>query len=298
MSIDSTIDRFLDYILVEKGLSKNTLEAYGHDLRLWCQFLQGKKKPINLKTIKPESILEYLIWRKKSGVKSRTLSRNMIVLRNFFQFCFQENLISVDITQNLDIPTMHRKLPFALSCHEVDKLLSAPSLDKPRGLRDKAMLELLYATGLRVSELVSLKLNNINQQGGYLVALGKGSKERVVPVGKVAVKAVEEYLGKGRPELVRKKGSPFLFVNGRGGRLTRQAFWTNLRKYGTGLGIKTPITPHVLRHSFATHLLEGGADLRSVQIMLGHADIATTQIYTHVSRKRLIEIHEKYHPRG
>lgn len=298
MLLHEAIDRFLTYIRVEKGLSRNTLESYGHDLGLWLGFLQEKKKGDDLRSLLEEDILEYLIWRKKREIKSQTLARNLVVLRNFFQFCFQEHLIPADISQNVELPHFHRKLPHVLPAHEIDRLFAGPSNKNPKGLRDRAMLELLYATGLRVSELVSLKLGQLNRQAGYLIAFGKGSKERMVPIGQSALTALGAYLEKGRPLLLGKKNLPYLFVSRRGGRLSRQAFWMGLKRYGLIKGIKGKLSPHVLRHSFATHLLEGGADLRSVQVMLGHADIATTQIYTHVSRKHLLEVHEKYHPRG
>lgn len=299
MNLDSLIDQFLNYLLVERGLSKNTLEAYGHDLRLWSQYVQGKKsKEVTLSQMEPDGILNFLIWRKAMGVDSRTLARNLVALRNFFKFCYREKIISSDFTQNIDLPKIHRKLPRVLNTLEIKRLLEAPSKEDPAGLRDQTMLELLYATGLRVSELVNLELNNVNAQGGYLLAYGKGSKERLVPVGQAALKALRDYLEQGRPKLAKERTSPHIFLNKQGKKLTRQAFWMSLKKYGLKKGIKVNLTPHVIRHSFATHLLEGGADLRSVQVMLGHADISTTQIYTHVSRKRLIEIHEKFHPRG
>ncbi|MBI4411735.1 MAG: site-specific tyrosine recombinase XerD [Deltaproteobacteria bacterium] len=332
MTLDLLIDQFLNYLTVEIGLSKNTLEAYGHDLRLWAEYLQGEKnrtpllckegmgeverrrsslsgslphpaspykgEEFDISKVTPEMILHFLIRRKNQKVNSRTLARNLTVLRSFFQFLYREKIIPLDITQNMDLPKIHRKLPYVLSGMEIDRLLSAPELTDPAGLRDKAMLELLYATGLRVSELVGLKMIHLHMAEGYLLAYGKGAKERVVPIGSSAVKAIKVYLADGRPKLVKERESPYVFVNNRAKRLSRQAFWMNLRKYGLKKGIKTHLSPHVLRHSFATHLLEGGADLRSVQVMLGHADISTTQIYTHVSRKRLIEIHEKFHPRG
>ncbi|MBI2340661.1 MAG: site-specific tyrosine recombinase XerD [Deltaproteobacteria bacterium] len=313
MSLDSLIDQFLNYLTVEKGLSKNTLEAYGHDLRLWAEYLQGKSAgesskfkvqssknpdPVEISSITPQTILHFLIGRKNQKVNSRTMSRNLTAIRSLFQFLTSEKIVPVDITQNMDLPKIHRKLPHVLTVLEIDRLLSAPEADDAAGLRDKAMLELLYAAGLRVSELVGLKMMHLHLAEGYLLAYGKGSKERVVPIGTSAVKAIRVYLTDGRSKLLKERESPFVFVNRRAKKLSRQAFWMTLRKYGLKKGIKTRLSPHVLRHSFATHLLEGGADLRSVQVMLGHADISTTQIYTHVSRKRLIEIHEKFHPRG
>ncbi|HBF13610.1 MAG TPA: site-specific tyrosine recombinase XerD [Deltaproteobacteria bacterium] len=295
--LDSAIDRFLQFILVEKGLAKKTLEAYGSDLALFHAFVI-KKKIRDLASITTEDIVTFLMHRKNGGAKSRTLARNLVVLRSFFSFCYAENLLSHDLTSLLDLPKILPKLPHALSGLDVEKLLSAPATNTLHGLRDKAMLELLYAAGLRVSELVGLKLNQLHMQSGYVLAFGKGSKERVVPVGQSALKALDVYLKEGRSRLLGKRLSSYVFVTHRGQNMTRQMFWTHIKKYGRACGIKTEISPHVLRHSFATHLLDGGADLRSLQVMLGHADISTTQIYTHVSRKKLIEVHEKFHPRG
>lgn len=299
MSLDVLIDRFLNYILVERGLSRNTVEAYGRDLRLWGEFLQ-QKSPTSLTKVEkigPDKILEFLIWRK--GAKTRTLARNLVVLRSFFKFCFEEQLLPADITQNVEIPKLSRKLPHVLDRREIDLLLAAPAVKTALGLRNRAMIELLYATGLRVSELVSLKLSDMHfsKEGDYLLAFGKGSKERVVPIGGAAKKVITWYLEEGRPPLLKGRPSVYLFVVRGGKKMSRQMFWIAIKKYGREQGIKRPVSPHVLRHSFATHLLEGGADLRSVQVMLGHADISTTQIYTHMSRKHLIEVHEKFHPR-
>lgn len=302
MSIDSTIDQFLNYILVERGLSKNTVEAYGSDLRLWTNFLEKKKKQslqnISLQDLGMSEVHDFLVSRGKSHVKTRTLARNLVVLRSFFQFCYQEHFIPLDITQNIQAPKIGTKLPLFLSPFEVDRLLDTPKDSNPLGLRDRAMLQVLYATGLRVSELVHLEVNHIHYQSGYLRTIGKGSKERVVPIGHEALEALKTYVSEGRETLTKKRGTHFLFVSQKGGALTRQAFWMSIKKYGRMQGIRVPLSPHVIRHSFATHLLEGGADLRSVQVMLGHADISTTQIYTHVSRKHLLEVHEKFHPRG
>ncbi len=299
MLLDSFIDQFLNYLVTEKGLSRNTLESYGHDLRLFSQFLARRASGIK-KDSAPTSddILHYLIWRRKSGVGARTLSRNLSALRGFIQFCCQERLISEDASQNIELPKLQTKLPHILATQDLEKLLNAPDLTDPLGLRDKAMLELLYASGLRVSELVGLTFNQLYQREGYVLVKGKGGKERIVPVGTSALKAIGRYLEEGRPRIMKKKEGTILFVNNRGQKMSRQMFWIRLKMYGLQQGIKTRLTPHVLRHSFATALLEGGADLRAVQVMLGHADISTTQIYTHVSRKHLQAIHEKFHPRG
>lgn len=299
MSIFEAIDCFLNHVAVEKRLAKNTLESYARDLRIWSDHACNNRSiPANLAQLEPQHILQFLIWRSRQKVKSRTLSRHLVVLRNFFRFCYEEKIITKDITAHLEFPHPQLKLPVALSGQEVEKLLAAPDQTTPLGLRNKAMLELLYAAGLRVSELVHLELNHIHAQAGFVIAYGKGSKERLVPVGRSALRALEVYLTQGRPKLLRQKKSTYVFITNRGRFLTRQAFWIALKKYGVSKGIKTNLSPHVLRHSFATHLLEGGADLRSVQVMLGHADISTTQIYTHVSRKHLLKVHEKFHPRG
>lgn len=297
MSLDLLVDRFLNHIRVERGLAKNTVESYGRDLRLWGTFLQQKSPSLlgDPSLIGPEKILEFLIWRK--GAKTRTLARNLVVLRSFFNFCFEEKILPADITQNVDIPKLSRKLPHVLSQVEINLLLSAPEAKTPLGLRNRAMLELLYASGLRVSELVGLKMTDIYLAEGYLLAFGKGAKERMVPIGRAAREAIGRYVEEGRGKLLKGASSVFMFVGRGRKKITRQMFWTAIKKYGRLQGIKRIVSPHVLRHSFATHLLEGGADLRSVQAMLGHADISTTQIYTHLSRKHLIEVHEKFHPR-
>jgi len=296
MSLDAAIDRYLSYLVVEKGLSKNTIEAYSRDLQSFQRFL---KKPPDPKALRQSDILEYLIWRKKQGVKGISLYRALVCLRGFCGFCYREGLALGDVTATIDLPKLKRKLPVFLSTYQTARLLSLPRPKNPIGLRDRAMLELLYATGLRVSELVGLRLDQIDLNEGFLRTMGKGSKERVVPVGEQAREVVRLYLRDGRGCLLgKKRESRYLFVSRLGEKLTRQAFWVGLRNQARGLGVRFSVSPHVLRHSFATHLLEGGADLRAVQEMLGHADISTTQIYTHVSRKHLIAVHEKFHPRG
>lgn len=298
MHLDQTIDSFLNYIRVERGLSSNTLEAYGRDLRLLAQFLQEKKKKPTLGQVTTSDITDFLIERGRGAVKSRTLARNLVVIRNLFRFALNERLISDDVSLNVDFPKIPQHLPHALSVAEVNTLLAAPKKMDKWGLRDWAMLELLYATGLRASELVGLKVSDVNLQSGFLLARGKGSKERLVPIGGEALRAVQEYLTDSRPLILKEKKSEALFLSPRCSFLSRQAFWMSIKKYALQKGICRKVSPHTLRHSFATHLLEGGADLRAVQVMLGHADISTTQIYTHVSRKHLKEMHAKFHPRG
>lgn len=294
--IHTALDPYLKFLIVEKGLSKNTLEAYSHDLRIFCEFLE--KRHLELGEASADHVSQFLVSRSKEGVTARTLVRNGVVLRGFFSFCCRENLLKEDILQNFDLPKIGRKLPHFLTLQEMNRLLNAPSLKDPEGLRDRAMIELVYACGLRVSELVGLKMDQVNLNAGYVRAYGKGCKERVVPIGSSALGAIKNYLEHGRTLLLKEKKSSHLFINRKGKPLTRFTFWLDIKKYGVLQGIKVPLYPHVLRHTFATHLLEGGADMRSVQVMLGHADIQTTQIYTHVSRKHLLEVHEKFHPRG
>lgn len=291
--IDQHIDSFINYLLVEKGLAKQTIEAYSRDLRFWSDFLHAGCRSGDV-----DDVLGFLSVRRGQGIGHRSLARNLVVLRNFYQFLYQEKMIERDITQYLELPKVLPKLPYVLRVDEVDCLLKGPNEMDVLGRRNRAMLELLYATGLRVSELVGLTLSQLNAEEGYLIAYGKGAKERVVPIGETARKLVREYLLRDRPRLIKGSGVKAVFVTVRGTGMTRQNFWTSLRKYALAVGIKTRLSPHTLRHSFATHLLEGGADLRSVQMMLGHSDIATTQIYTHVSKKHLIDVFDKFHPRG
>jgi integrase/recombinase XerD len=226
------------------------------------------------------------------------VTRHLVSIRGFYRFLEREGIARTNPTLLIESPKWVHKLPDVLDLEEVDRLLAAPDDTSPLGCRDAALLQLLYATGLRVSELVSLRLSDVNLETGYVVAYGKGSKERIVPIGEVAQRTTEKYLREGRKTLIKGRASPYVFVNRSGGKLSRQGFWKLLKGYAIGAGLKKRITPHTLRHSFATHLLAGGADLRSVQTMLGHVDIATTQIYTHVTRERLKSIHKTYHPRG
>jgi integrase/recombinase XerD len=296
-SCDLWIDRYLSFLTVEKGLSANTLESYSRDLQAFVAYLadQGLQ---NLQDIQATAILGYLIHLRNRGLNPTSRARHLVTLRGFFRFLHQENILSHDPAALVELPKSGRHLPDILSGKEIRMLLAAPRMDRPVGLRDAAMLELLYAAGLRVSELIRLKVLDINFDAGYVRIFGKGGKERVVPIGGPALKALNRYLDQARPLLLKEESSAFLFVARRGRPLSRQGFWKLLKKYAVQAGIPHPVSPHTLRHSFASHLLEGGADLRVVQIMLGHADIATTQIYTHVSMERLQSIHQKYHPRS
>ncbi|MBU0506568.1 MAG: site-specific tyrosine recombinase XerD [bacterium] len=300
------IEEYLHYLRIEKHLAPNTLEAYAHDLEIWLAFIKKQGVTEWAKT-KQDHFLSFAIFRRQDqdiGVSS--LARNIVSIKNFYRYLKTENHIKTDPSENVDLPKLGFRLPKFLSMREVDQLLEydEPSThtnkrhELAKKMRNYTMLQLLYASGLRVSELVNLKLNDVNVQSGYVLAFGKGSKERYVPVGKVALGALETYLHDYRADLLKGKNSSYLFVSRQGRPVTRQTFWKYLKKLAVQNGITKPISPHIIRHSFATHLIENGADLRSVQIMLGHADIATTQIYTHVSRDHLKNIHKKFHPRG
>lgn len=295
--MNQLLDHFLNYLTVERGLSANTLDAYGRDLARYLDFIEkaGVGQPDE---IAPSLVLRFLAQLKETGLSARSRARALVSLRMFHKFLLTEKLATVNPTARVEAPRSMQALPHTLSPTEVERLLAAPVGEDPFACRDRAMLELLYATGLRVSELVGLKLEDLQLDVGYLFAFGKGSKRRIVPLGEAAIVEVRRYLAEARPFLVRESADLFLFLN-RGGRgLTRQGFWKIIKRRAREAGISKNITPHTLRHSFATHLLENGADLRAVQTMLGHADISTTQIYTHVTRERLRKIHEQFHPRG
>jgi integrase/recombinase XerD len=289
------IGAFLDYCRIEKGLAKNSLDAYGRDLARFAEYVssRGWGEAPGL-----EALGEYVDSLYQAGLSSRSIARHITTLRNFYRFLLQQGALQTDPASLLAAPRQWSTLPKYLNLQQIEALFAAPPADKPTGIRDRAMLELLYAAGLRVSELCQLELSDLNRDLGVLRVAGKGGRQRLVPVGKSALAAVERYLNEARPALLRGRGSRYLFVTARGTRLTRQAFWKLLLGYGKRAGIFHGLTPHVLRHTFATHLLEGGADLRSVQTMLGHADISTTQIYTHVLRSRLKRTVEEHHPRA
>ncbi|BBB92937.1 MAG TPA: site-specific tyrosine recombinase XerD [Methylomusa anaerophila] len=295
--MESYVNEFINYLAVERGLAQNTLESYGRDLRQFQTFLQNSELDF-IKNSDRDTILSYLNSLQSKGRAVSTISRNLAAIKSFYQYLVRERHIEKDPAVNLESPKLEKKLPKILSINEVEELLKQPNTFQPTGLRDKAMLELLYATGIRVSELISLNISDVNLDMGYIKCYGKGAKERIVPLGSIAAKCVQEFITKGRPKLVRTYEEPSLFVNHHGNRLTRQGFWKIIKKYAMEANITKEITPHTLRHSFATHLLENGADLRSVQEMLGHADISTTQIYTHVTKNRLKEVYDKAHPRA
>jgi integrase/recombinase XerD len=286
---------YLDYLVVEKGLSANTIAAYRSDLNRLRKSLGPKRK---LERATKEDLLKVLNQMRVEGRAPRSVARWIVAVKGFFAYMLEEGVLTRDPAAHLESPRIWRALPKVLSFAEVEALLAAPSRNEPRGLRDAAMMEVLYATGLRVSELLRLRLGDLHLDAGYLRCWGKGSKERVVPLGSEADATLQAYLANSRPELLGKKRTDYLFVNQRGGAISRQGFWKIVKRYGRQAGIRTPLSPHVVRHSFATHLLENGADLRAVQIMLGHADISTTQIYTHVNRERLRRLYEDFHPRA
>ncbi|MFP4035989.1 MAG: site-specific tyrosine recombinase XerD [Desulfobacteraceae bacterium] len=293
-SNDYLLDQFIAHLRVERGLAPNTIQSYSRDLVEFLSFLDGRG--VSAGSAAREDVSDYLASL-YGRLSSRSVSRRLSSIRMFFRFLVSEGRMQASPAGLVESPKTPRRLPEILGMEEVDRLLAQPGDDKPTGLRDRAMLELLYATGLRVSELTGLRTVNVNLEAGFVRMVGKGSKERAVPMGERARTAVRDYLGGARSALLRRRSSPYLFVNARGGRLSRQGFWKIIKHYGRKAGIRRPITPHGLRHAFASHLLEGGADLRSVQVMLGHSDISTTQIYTHVTRERLKKIHEKHHPR-
>ncbi|MGI6343889.1 MAG: site-specific tyrosine recombinase XerD [Bacillota bacterium] len=291
------VDEYLTHLSIERGLAENTLDAYGRDLRGYLHFL-GEGRIESFAETDRETVRAYLDRLHQLGRSASTISRTLAALKSFHQYLVQEDVLASDPTAHLESPRVEKRLPRVLTLTEVEALLNQPHLGNPASIRDKAMLEVLYATGIRVSELVNLDLENINLDAGYLRCLGKGNKERIVPLGSAAIDALDLYLQTARRELVKFPGEPALFVNQHGRRLTRQGFWKIIKRYAKEARIDENITPHTLRHSFATHLLENGADLRSVQEMLGHADISTTQIYTHITRNRLKEVYEKSHPRA
>jgi integrase/recombinase XerD len=293
---EDRIAGFLDYLRVEKGLAANTIEAYARDLGKFSRFLE--KKGWGLEEAGPAGIREFLSKLNRQQLESRTIARQIVVLRHFYRYLRREDFITSNPTENLESPRIWNVLPKYLNPVDIEALLAQPSEDNALGIRDRAILEMLYGTGLRVSELISLRMADVHLEAGYVRALGKGNKERIVPAGQMAVRAVETYLVGPRSKLLGSRASGYLFISRRGAKLTRQAVWLLLSRYGRMAGLRQRITPHLLRHSFATHLLARGADLRSLQMMLGHADVSTTQIYTHVVTERLQEIYQRYHPRA
>jgi integrase/recombinase XerD len=299
MEIAAAISSFLTHVQVEKGLATNTLSAYRRDLAKFEDF--AKKRKLALAAVKRDDLVDFLAGLYRQKLESKTVARHLVTLRNFFRHAQIQELISEDPTAHLESPKIRRSLPGYLRLDEVERLLELPDQTTPLGLRDRAMLEVLYSTGLRVSELTSLRVMDLDTKVGCVRCIGKGDKERIVPVGRKALAIVEKYLRDGRTALIgtmKGNAGPYLFVNRRGGRISRVGVWKIFSSYGRKAGLRVPLTPHMLRHSFATHLLERGADLRSVQLMLGHSDISTTQIYTHVVEERLKQIYKAHHPRA
>ncbi len=291
------IETFLDALWSERGLSQNTLAAYGRDLKALADWQTKNNR--NLIDASNFELLEYITLRIKQGSKSRSIARTISTLRRFFRYQLREGNIQEDPTELIELPKLGKPLPNSLSEANVEALLNAPVISDPIGLRDRAMLELLYATGLRVTELVSLEYKQINLLQGVVRVIGKGNKERLVPMGDEAVSWINNYLNEARSELLKSGGvSNALFVTKRGSGMTRQAFWYLIKRYAVQAGIKQKLSPHTIRHAFATHLLNYGADLRVVQLLLGHSDLSTTQIYTHIAKSRLQNLHQEHHPRG
>jgi len=290
------IDGFLNYLSVERGLAGNTIISYKRDLNYYIDFLNSRSIDALSKANKND-VVNFMLFQKDKGLAANSIARRLAAVKVFHRFLVRERILKADPTSLIDSPKLWKKIPETLSANEVDILLNQPNIREKLGARDKAILETLYATGMRVSEAVNLRLDNVNLDIGFLRCIGKGNKERVVPIGKKAVASIKRYLESSRLQLLRNKESEFLFVSRFGKKISRQSFWKLIKKYARSARIKKPIRPHILRHSFATHLLERGADIRSVQEMLGHSNISTTQIYTHINKDRLKTIHKMFHPR-
>jgi integrase/recombinase XerD len=291
------LDRYYNHLLIEKGAAGNTLEAYSRDLKRFVAFLEEKGLS-DVRAVSSQHVIDFLVQIKEEGLSANSMNRCLAALRGFYKFLLQEKAVDESPLAHIELAKVWMRLPDTVSKEEMNSILSQPGERTPAAMRDTAILELLYATGLRVSELAGLTMNSFNWQVGFLVVMGKGSKERVVPVGKTAYDCVRRYVDEARPKFVKSKTTDVLFLNRFGGAFTRQGLWKLIIHYAQKAGLQKNVHPHTFRHSFASHLLEGGADLRAVQVMLGHSDISTTQIYTHVTRERLKEIHRKYHPRG
>jgi integrase/recombinase XerD len=294
--MNSLVDRFFEHLVVERGLAQNSLEAYRRDLERYAGYLKSRRKRVT--SLDRAEVPRYLLALREAGLSPRSVARHLSAIRQFHRFLVREGHATEDPTSHLESPRPWRRLPTVLSSDEVDRLLAVREPKSPQEFRNRAMLEVLYASGLRVSELVGLRLADLDLAVGVIRVLGKGDKERLVPLGDAAAQSLRAYLTHGRPRLEKLRASPYLFLGRHGRGLTRQMFWLLLKRYVRAAGIMKPVSPHTLRHSFATHLLERGADLRSVQLMLGHADIGTTQIYTHLSRAHLKAVYDKYHPRA
>jgi integrase/recombinase XerD len=295
--MEELIDRFLDFLLVERGLAANTISSYKMDLYKFTAYLK-KRRIDRINAVKKGDLTKYLMHLKDSGMAANSISRNLAAVKTFYRFLVNERCVKENAASFLESPKLWKKLPHVLNIEEVERIIEAPDSRNWRGVRDKASLELMYATGMRVSEIVGLKVSNINMDVGFVRCIGKGSKERIIPLGKKAQEAIKKYIDRSRTKLAKKEPEDrALFLSRLGKGISRQSFWKMVKGYAKQAGIKEDITPHMLRHSFATHLLQKGADLRVVQEMLGHSDISTTQIYTHINKERLKSIHHKFHPR-
>ncbi|MFA5287485.1 MAG: site-specific tyrosine recombinase XerD [Candidatus Omnitrophota bacterium] len=290
------IDTFLNYLSVERGLANNTIIAYREDLNNYLGFIERCHIEA-LSKISKDNITSFMLSQRDSGIAPNSVARRLAAIRMFHRFLARERILKIDPSTLIDSPKLWKRVPDTLTVNEVEALIAQPNVHDTQGTRDRAILEALYATGMRVSEAVNLKKDNVNLDIGFLRCIGKGNKERIIPLGKKAIASINRYLQTSRLELLKNKESEFLFVSRFGKKISRQSFWKIIKKYAKLARIKKPIKPHTLRHSFATHLLEHGADLRSVQEMLGHSDISTTQIYTHINKDRLKSVHKQFHPR-
>jgi|TARA_B110000971_G_scaffold34993_1_gene32912 integrase/recombinase XerD len=297
VSSQNLIDKYIDSLWLEKGLSQNTLDSYQRDLKALTKWLDESNR--SLQSVRREDLLKYLADRMGSGIKARSTARALSCLRSFYRYLLREKVIKVDPTLRIENPKLGRPLPDSLTESDVERLLAAPDLTTPIGIRDRAMLEVLYACGLRVTELVSLRLTDMNLRQGVLRVMGKGSKERLVPLGEEAISWLQQFIQDSRDELLKKNLSEdVVFPSNQGKMMTRQTFWHRIKIHAQDAGIKKKLSPHTLRHAFATHLVNHGADLRVVQLLLGHSDLSTTQIYTHIAQQRMKELHAEHHPRG
>lgn len=297
--MEDQLKDFIHFLIVEKGLAKNTIISYERDLKSYIKYFRNVEQLTNFNDVERIHIIHFLGHLKEQGKSSRTLARHVASIRAFHQFLLRERVSDHDPSVHIETPKLERTLPKVLNLVEVETLLESPDTKDQYGIRDKAMLELLYATGIRVSELIGLQTGDVHLTMGFVRCIGKGNKERIIPIGKTALAALEYYVNNGRSHFISKKHHDnALFLNHHGKQLTRQGFWKILKKLAKGAGIEKELTPHTLRHSFATHLLENGADIRAVQEMLGHSDISTTQIYTHVTKTRLKDVYSKFHPRA
>lgn len=290
------VENFLNYLSVERGLAQNTLLSYREDLKYYADFLARRKIDALSKTSRND-VINFMLSQKDKGLSANSVARRLAAIKAFYRFLVRERILKEDPTSLIESPKLWKKVPETLSLNEINALLTQPGFKDIQGIRDRAILEALYATGMRVSEAANLKIDNVNLDVGFLRCIGKGQKERIVPLGKKAIHSLKRYLEASRPKLLKNKESGFFFLSRFGKKTSRQSLWKMIKKYARAARIKKPIRPHILRHSFATHLLEGGADLRAVQEMLGHADISTTQVYTHINKDRLKSIHKMFHPR-